>query len=189
MSSRVAFVTGGASGIGKGISLALAEAGFHVAVADLNLEAAEATATEITTVVGDALRSVAISPFSRSTRMTARRTTRIRSRTLPGPMSTSSCSYTGADSRAKAPRTDGSTPGVRQRSGATSLDRTAPSTTARVIAASSPSRGKYRHSAAMWRSGTRMCDAANSRKYNARGVSTSMPAPSPVRPSAARAPR
>jgi len=54
MSSRVAFVTGGASGIGKGISLALAEAGFHVAVADLNLEAAEATATEITTVGGDA---------------------------------------------------------------------------------------------------------------------------------------
>jgi len=54
MSNRVAFVTGGASGIGKGISVALAEAGFHVAVADLNLEAAEATAIEITTVGGDA---------------------------------------------------------------------------------------------------------------------------------------
>jgi 2-hydroxycyclohexanecarboxyl-CoA dehydrogenase len=54
MSSRVAFVTGGASGIGRGISLALGEAGFSVAVADLNLDAAEATATEITTVGGDA---------------------------------------------------------------------------------------------------------------------------------------
>lgn len=52
--SRVAFVTGGASGIGKGIAVALAEAGFRVAVADLNLEAAEATATEITTEGGDA---------------------------------------------------------------------------------------------------------------------------------------
>jgi 2-hydroxycyclohexanecarboxyl-CoA dehydrogenase len=52
--SRVAFVTGGASGIGKGISLALGEAGFHVAVADLNLDAAEGVATEITTAGGDA---------------------------------------------------------------------------------------------------------------------------------------
>jgi 2-hydroxycyclohexanecarboxyl-CoA dehydrogenase len=54
MTKRIAFVTGGGSGIGKGISIALAEAGFHVAVADLNLESAEATATEITTVGGDA---------------------------------------------------------------------------------------------------------------------------------------
>jgi 2-hydroxycyclohexanecarboxyl-CoA dehydrogenase len=54
MTKRIAFVTGGGSGIGKGISLALGEAGFHVAVADLNLDAAEATATEITTVGGDA---------------------------------------------------------------------------------------------------------------------------------------
>jgi 2-hydroxycyclohexanecarboxyl-CoA dehydrogenase len=54
MTKRIAFVTGGGSGIGKGISLALAEAGFHVAVADLNLDAAEGTATEITTVGGDA---------------------------------------------------------------------------------------------------------------------------------------
>ncbi|MCU1478365.1 MAG: 3-oxoacyl-ACP reductase [Subtercola sp.] len=52
--SKVAFVTGGASGIGKAISIALAAAGFHVAVADLNLDAAEGTATEITTVGGDA---------------------------------------------------------------------------------------------------------------------------------------
>ncbi len=54
MTKRIAFVTGGGSGIGKGISLALGEAGFHVAVADLNLDAAEATAIEITTVGGDA---------------------------------------------------------------------------------------------------------------------------------------
>jgi 2-hydroxycyclohexanecarboxyl-CoA dehydrogenase len=54
MTKRIAFVTGGGSGIGKGISLALADAGFHVAVADLNLDAAEGTATEITTVGGDA---------------------------------------------------------------------------------------------------------------------------------------
>ncbi|HEX4402779.1 MAG TPA: SDR family oxidoreductase [Galbitalea sp.] len=54
MTKRIAFVTGGGSGIGKGISLALAEAGFHVAVADVNLNAAEGTATEITTVGGDA---------------------------------------------------------------------------------------------------------------------------------------
>jgi 2-hydroxycyclohexanecarboxyl-CoA dehydrogenase len=54
MTKRIAFVTGGGSGIGKGISLALGEAGFHVAVADLNLDAAEGTATEITTVGGDA---------------------------------------------------------------------------------------------------------------------------------------
>jgi 2-hydroxycyclohexanecarboxyl-CoA dehydrogenase len=54
MTKRIAFVTGGGSGIGKGISLALGAAGFHVAVADLNLDSAEATATEITTVGGDA---------------------------------------------------------------------------------------------------------------------------------------
>jgi 2-hydroxycyclohexanecarboxyl-CoA dehydrogenase len=54
MTKRIAFVTGGGSGIGKGISMALADAGFHVAVADLNLDAAEAAATEITTVGGDA---------------------------------------------------------------------------------------------------------------------------------------
>ena len=54
MSQRVAFVTGAASGIGKGIALALAEAGFRVAVADLNPDAAEATVIEITEQGGDA---------------------------------------------------------------------------------------------------------------------------------------
>jgi 2-hydroxycyclohexanecarboxyl-CoA dehydrogenase len=47
MSNRVAIVTGGAQGIGKGIATTLAEAGFKVAVADLNLPAAEQTAKEI----------------------------------------------------------------------------------------------------------------------------------------------
>lgn len=47
MSTRVAFVTGGAQGIGKGISTSLAEAGFHVVIADLNLETAEVTAKEL----------------------------------------------------------------------------------------------------------------------------------------------
>lgn len=55
MSNRVAFVTGGAQGIGKGISLILGENGFRVAVADLNVEAAEATAAEITAAGGTAL--------------------------------------------------------------------------------------------------------------------------------------
>ena len=47
MSNRVALVTGGAQGIGRGIALALGEAGFKVAVADLNLEVAKQTAKEI----------------------------------------------------------------------------------------------------------------------------------------------
>ena len=44
MSNRVALVTGGAQGIGQGISETLGATGFRVAVGDLNLEAAEATA-------------------------------------------------------------------------------------------------------------------------------------------------
>ncbi|CAN5252379.1 glucose 1-dehydrogenase [soil metagenome] len=47
MSNRVAFVTGGAQGIGKGIVTTLAEQGFRVAIADLNLAVATATAEEI----------------------------------------------------------------------------------------------------------------------------------------------
>jgi 2-hydroxycyclohexanecarboxyl-CoA dehydrogenase len=37
MNNRVAFVTGGAQGIGQGISETLGASGFRVAVADLNL--------------------------------------------------------------------------------------------------------------------------------------------------------
>ena len=52
MSNRVAMVTGAAQGIGKGIATALAAEGFKVAVADLNLTAAEQTAKEITAAGG-----------------------------------------------------------------------------------------------------------------------------------------
>jgi 2-hydroxycyclohexanecarboxyl-CoA dehydrogenase len=44
MTSRTAFVTGGAQGIGQGISTTLGAQGFKVAVVDLNLETARATA-------------------------------------------------------------------------------------------------------------------------------------------------
>lgn len=47
MSNRVALVTGGAQGIGKGIATSLGQHGFRVAVADLNLATAEETAKEI----------------------------------------------------------------------------------------------------------------------------------------------
>lgn len=47
MGNRVAFVTGGAQGIGQGISETLGANGFRVAIADLNVEAAQATAESI----------------------------------------------------------------------------------------------------------------------------------------------
>jgi len=55
MSNRVAMVTGAAQGIGKGIATALAAEGFRVAVADLNLTAAEQTAKEIGAAGGTAI--------------------------------------------------------------------------------------------------------------------------------------
>lgn len=55
MSNRVALVTGGAQGIGKGIVTSLAQAGFRVAIADLNLEVAEKTAQEIRNTGGTAI--------------------------------------------------------------------------------------------------------------------------------------
>jgi 2-hydroxycyclohexanecarboxyl-CoA dehydrogenase len=54
MTARVAFVTGGAQGIGAGISEALGSNGFHVAVADLNLDAAQDTVKRITDAGGTA---------------------------------------------------------------------------------------------------------------------------------------
>jgi len=47
LSGKVAIVTGGAMGIGKGIALRLAEAGASVVVSDINLEAAQATVAEM----------------------------------------------------------------------------------------------------------------------------------------------
>ncbi|WP_028652684.1 SDR family NAD(P)-dependent oxidoreductase [Nocardioides halotolerans] len=55
MSNRVALVTGGAQGIGKGIATALGADGFRVAVADLNLAVAEETAKAISAAGGEAI--------------------------------------------------------------------------------------------------------------------------------------
>src|ERR1700710_2652768 len=55
MTARVAFVTGGAQGIGAGISETLGSNGFRVAVADLNLDAAQATADRIIAAGGEAI--------------------------------------------------------------------------------------------------------------------------------------
>lgn len=55
MSERVALVTGAAQGIGRGIARTLGEQGFRVAVADLNLDAAQQTAKEISAAGGTAI--------------------------------------------------------------------------------------------------------------------------------------
>jgi 3-oxoacyl-[acyl-carrier protein] reductase len=47
LEGRVAFVTGGAQGIGRAIAFALAEDGADLALGDLNLEKLEATAREV----------------------------------------------------------------------------------------------------------------------------------------------
>ncbi|WOC13238.1 SDR family NAD(P)-dependent oxidoreductase [Gordonia sp. MP11Mi] len=55
MSNRVALVTGGAQGIGEGISRRLGVDGFKVVVADLNLEVAQQTAEAIVSEGGIAI--------------------------------------------------------------------------------------------------------------------------------------
>lgn len=55
MSGRTAFVTGGAQGIGRGIATTLGVQGFRVAVVDLDLDTAKATAESITAAGGTAL--------------------------------------------------------------------------------------------------------------------------------------
>ena len=47
LDGKVAFVTGGARGIGKSIAVALAEAGADVAIVDMDIAEAEKTATEL----------------------------------------------------------------------------------------------------------------------------------------------
>jgi 2-hydroxycyclohexanecarboxyl-CoA dehydrogenase len=55
MTNRVAFVTGAAQGIGAGIAETLGSSGFRVAVADLNIEAAQETAKRIADAGGKAI--------------------------------------------------------------------------------------------------------------------------------------
>jgi len=55
MSNRVALVTGGAQGIGRGISEKLGSQGYRVAIGDLNLESAQATAESIKAAGGEAI--------------------------------------------------------------------------------------------------------------------------------------
>ncbi len=47
LAGKVAFVTGGASGIGRAVARRLAQEGAHVAVVDINVEGAEIVATEL----------------------------------------------------------------------------------------------------------------------------------------------
>lgn len=57
MSNRVVFVTGAAQGIGRGIATSLVEAGHRVAIADINLDVASATAHDLS---ADGGRAVAV---------------------------------------------------------------------------------------------------------------------------------
>src|SRR3970282_213557 len=47
LAGRIAFITGGASGIGRATALRLAAEGAHVVIADLNASGAETVASEI----------------------------------------------------------------------------------------------------------------------------------------------
>ena len=55
LASRTAFITGGGSGIGRAIARVLAENGARVAVADVNLEAAQQVTEEIREAGGEAV--------------------------------------------------------------------------------------------------------------------------------------
>jgi NAD(P)-dependent dehydrogenase (short-subunit alcohol dehydrogenase family) len=53
-STQTAVVIGGGGGVGRGVSLGLADAGYKIAVADLDLQAAQTTCQEIITNGGEA---------------------------------------------------------------------------------------------------------------------------------------
>ena len=55
MAGRTVIITGGASGIGKGIAIGLAAEGANIVIADLNLASAEAAASEISQAGGKAI--------------------------------------------------------------------------------------------------------------------------------------
>ena len=55
LQGKVAVVTGGGSGIGRGIALAAAREGMHVVLADIELDAAEGVAREVATEEVDVL--------------------------------------------------------------------------------------------------------------------------------------
>lgn len=55
LTNKVAFITGGAGGIGRGIALGMAKFGAHIVIADKDAEAGAQTAAEITAMGRDAL--------------------------------------------------------------------------------------------------------------------------------------
>jgi len=66
LESKVAIVTGGASGIGRGIVLGLAQAGANVAIADVRLDAAEQTAAEVAEAGGPQALAVRVDVTDRA---------------------------------------------------------------------------------------------------------------------------
>ncbi|MGN6711235.1 SDR family oxidoreductase [Anaerocolumna jejuensis] len=58
LDGKVSFVTGGARGIGKAISIAIAEAGSHVVIVDVDIDEAKKTAQEISGLTG--VKTIAI---------------------------------------------------------------------------------------------------------------------------------
>jgi 3-hydroxybutyrate dehydrogenase len=60
LQNKIAIVTGAASGIGKAIAMIYAREGAKVAIADLNKDAAEATAAEIRNTCGEGAQAMSV---------------------------------------------------------------------------------------------------------------------------------